>query len=293
MQPKTRLVASAAAPRHPPADRPIAGVGVGLRTHHIGEVLRSPPALPWLELLADNHLAEGGLDRARTDALCDRFPVALHCVSMNLGGCDPLDFSYLARIRELHKRTGARWVSDHLCFTAVEERAFHDLLPIPYTREALRHVTERVQRVQDFLGGPILVENISAYLRYREGAYSEPRFLAELCSATGCGLLLDVNNLYVNQVNHGEDALAAIEAMPLERVGEIHLGGYEDRGGWLLDAHNNRVSEPVWALFAQVRARLPDVPVLIEWDNDIPELAVLLDEARRARCICDRARAAA
>ena len=266
----------------------ISGVGIGLRTCHIDEVLRNLPGVPWFELLADNHLASGGLVAAQVEAVRDEYPLALHCVDMNLGGADPLDMDYLCKIRDLRNRSAAAWVSDHLCFTAVDGRNYHDLLPVPYTQEALRHIAERVLRVQDFFGERLLVENVSAYLRFAESSLSEAQFLAALAQEADCLLLLDVNNLYVNHVNHGEELHAYLTALPLDRVSEIHLGGYESKEGYLLDAHNNKVSEPVWRLYEQAMELLPGVPTLIEWDNEIPELAVLQAEAERAQRIASR-----
>lgn len=279
---------TAGSPR-PRSHSRIAGAGIGLRTCHIDEVLRERPGVPWFELLADNHLTQGGLVQAHVDAVRSDYPLTLHCVDMNLGGGDPIDLAYLARIRDLRDRCAAAWVSDHLCFTAVDGRNYHDLLPIPYTEEALRRVVDRVVSVQDFLGEPILVENVSSYLRFAESAVTEAQFLRELARDTDCFLLLDVNNLYVNHVNHGDELQTYLDALPLDRVREIHLGGYEPKDGFLLDAHNNPVSEPVWTLCEQVAGLLPDVPVLIEWDNDIPAFPVLRAEAARAEAVLRRA----
>jgi uncharacterized protein (UPF0276 family) len=220
----------------------IAGAGIGLRACHIDQILRTGTALPWFELLADNHLAEGGVTAAQVDAVCARYPVTLHCVGMNLAGTDLLDRDYLHRVRALKDRSGAAWVSDHLCFTAHGGRHYHDLLPFPYTEESLAHVAERVLQIQDLLGDRLVVENVSSYLRFAGSALSEAEFLAELTRRADCLLLLDLNNLYVNQVNHGEDPDAVLAALSLERVREIHLAGHERKDGWLLDAHNARVS---------------------------------------------------
>jgi hypothetical protein len=278
----------AAEPPSPRRCSRISGAGIGLRTCHIDEVLRDVPAVPWFELLADNHLAAGGLVPAQVEALRAEYPLVLHCVDMNLGGADSLDLEYLRKVRDLRDRCAAAWVSDHLCFTAVDGRNYHDLLPIPYTDEALRRVADRVLGVQDFLGERLLVENVSSYLRFAESALTEAQFLAALAERADCFLLLDVNNLYVNQVNHGDELDAYLTALPLDRVREIHLGGYEPKDGYLLDAHNHPVSEPVWRLYERVVGLLPGVPALIEWDNDIPPFAVLQAEANRAAGIAGR-----
>jgi uncharacterized protein (UPF0276 family) len=248
-------------------------------------VLRDHPKVSWFELLADNHLATGGLVPAQIEAVRAEYPLALHCVGMNLGGSDPLDLDYLGRVRDLRDRSAAAWLSEHLCFTAVDGRNYHDLLPIPYTDEALRRVAERVLTIQDFFGERLLVENVSSYLRFAESPLTEAQFLDALAEEADCHLLLDINNLYVNHVNHGDELDAYLESLPLDRVREIHLGGYEPKDGYLLDAHNNPVGEPVWALYEQAARLLPDVPTLIEWDNDIPDFSVLQSEAAKAACI--------
>ena len=260
----------------------VTGTGIGLRTPHIHEVLSTQPSTPWFELLGDNHFAEGGLVPRQVEAVAERYPLTLHFVGMNVAGADPLDLQYLKRVRRLADISRPAWISDHLCFTACHGRHYHDLLPIPYTEEALRHITARVQYIQEYLAEPLILENVSAYLRYRESALTEAQFLAELAQGTGCGVLLDVNNLYVNHVNHGDDVSAYLDALPMDAVREIHLAGYEDKGEFLLDAHNNRVSEPVWALYEQVARHAPDAPALIEWDLDIPAFEALREEAARA-----------
>ncbi len=263
----------------------LAGTGLGLRSAHIGRVLSEHPPVPWFELLADNHTAPGGLIPRQLAAVRADYPVTLHCVGMSLGGTDPLDFGYLRGIRQLIRRCEPVQVSDHLCFSSHASHQYHDLLPLPYTEEALHHVAERIRRVQDFLGVRLLVENVSSYLSFRHSTLTEAQFLAALTELADCDLLFDVNNAYVNQVNHGTPAREALRQLPPERIRELHLAGYEDQGGYLIDAHNHRVADPVWALYAEVIERLPEVPVLIEWDNDLPPLETLLDEAARAEQI--------
>ena len=265
-----------------------AGSGVGLRSQHVNELLDHGTDVPWFELLADNHLAPGGLILAQLKALRERWPLTLHCIGMNLGGTDPLDQLYLNRIQALSELVNAAWISDHLCFTACHGRQYHDLLPLPYTEAALLHITGRIHRIQEQFKQPLVLENVSAYLRFRESALTEAEFLAELVQRTDCKILLDVNNLYVNHINHSDNVDGYLTALPLHAVCEIHLAGYEDQGDYLLDAHNNRVSQPVWKLFEQVIALIPDTPVLIEWDNEIPHFAVLRDEARKAEDIMMR-----
>jgi len=272
----------------------LAGTGLGLRSAHIARVLSERPPVPWFEILADNHTAPGGLIPRQLAAVRADYPISLHCVGMSLGGTEPLDMAYLRSIKRLIQAYEPVQVSDHLCFSNHASHQYHDLLPLPYTEEALLHVVARIQRVQDFLGRRVLVENVSSYLTYRHSTLGEAEFLAALSETADCDLLFDVNNAYVNEINHGAPAGAFIQQLPLERIREIHLAGYEDKGDYLIDAHNNRVSDPVWALYADVVQQLPDVPVLIEWDNDLPALEILLDEAARAeriRAACNAAAA--
>ena len=247
--------------------------------------------LPWVELLADNFPVRSGMVTQQLARIAERYPLTLHCVGMNLGGIDPLDHAYLADIRAVADSTDPAWISDHLCFTSCHGRHYHDLLPLPYSDEAVRHVAARIAVVQDVLGRRLVVENVSAYIR-ADAPLSEAEFVTAVVQESGCELLLDINNLYVNQVNLGLDARLALDRLPLERVREVHLAGFEDKGDHLIDAHNDRVSEPVWDLFAGVVASLPDVAVCVEWDNDIPPLDVLLDETRRARDLMSSTRRA-
>ena len=263
----------------------LAGTGLGLRSAHIARVLSERPPVPWFEILADNHTAPGGLIPRQLAAVRADYPITLHCVGMSLGGTAPLDIAYLRSIKRLIQTYEPVQVSDHLCFSSHASHQYHDLLPLPYTEEALLHVADRIQRVQDFLGVRVLVENVSSYLTYRHSTLGEAEFLAALCETADCDLLFDVNNAYVNEINHGAPAGDFLHHLPLERIREIHLAGYEDKGDYLIDAHNNRVADPVWALYADVAQQLPDVPVLIEWDNDVPALEILLDEAARAERI--------
>ena len=258
------------------------GTGVGLRSTHIGRILSERPAVPWFEVLADNHVAAGGLIPRQLAAVRADYPISFHCVGMSLGGTDPLDHDYLRTLKRMIDTFEPTQVSDHLCFSSHASYHYHDLLPLPYTEEALQHVSARIKQVQHILGVRILIENVSSYLRFRHSTLTEPQFLAALCEEADCDLLFDVNNAYVNEVNHGAPAADFLWHLPRERIREIHLAGYEDKGAYLIDAHNNRVSDAVWALFAEVMRELPEVPVLIEWDNEIPELEVLLDEALRA-----------
>ena len=266
-------------------DDAVALVGVGLREAHVADVLRDKPALGWFEVLADNYLSPGGpalhgLEMVRRD-----YPLALHCVGMSLGSVGPLDYDYLASVRRLAGRFEALWISDHLCFTSVGAAPMHDLLPLPFTEEAVECVALKIREAQDFLGQRILIENVSSYLTYRHSTMDEMDFLAAVVARADCDVLLDLNNWHVNVRNHGWRVSDVFERLPLERVREVHLGGFQDCGDFLLDAHDHPVSDPVWRLFETFVARRRDVPVLIEWDNALPAFGTLLGEADKARRI--------
>ncbi|NOQ90564.1 MAG: DUF692 family protein [Gammaproteobacteria bacterium] len=266
-------------------DLPESSVGIGLRSSHIEQILQECPDVPWFEALMDNHIARGGLIPGQLAAVRKHYPITLHCVGMSIGGHDPLDMAYLSTLKWMIDEYQPLHVSDHLCFTHFGKHQFNDLLPIPFTSESLHHVCGRINKVQDYLGNRILIENVSSYLQFEASEMNEAEFLTELATETGCGLLLDINNAYVNEFNHAYSAKTFIDTIPVELVGEIHLAGFEDKTEYLIDAHNNRVSDPVWALFEYVIKRKINAPVLIEWDNDIPEFEVLLDEAEKAKKI--------
>jgi uncharacterized protein (UPF0276 family) len=266
---------------------PYLGHGVGLRTVHYGEVLDGTARVDWFELISENFMVRGGrplrvLDRARELA-----PVALHGVSLSLGSVDPLNETYLDELAALAARVEPAWISDHLCWGSVGGHYAHDLLPLPYTDEALAHVVERVERIQARLGRQILVENVSSYLTYAQSAMPEWEFLAEVSRRADCGILLDVNNVYVSAVNHGFDPATYIAGVPADRVGQIHLAGHSDHGTHLLDTHDAPVRAEVWTLYRETLERFGRVSTLIEWDEHIPAWPELLAEAERARAVED------
>ena len=235
----------------------------------------------------DNHTAAGGRIAHELLAIREHYPFTLHCVGLSLGGIDPLDQQYLRTLKQMRQRYEPAWISDHLCFSSLDGTHYHDLLPLPYTEEAVQHIVRRIDQVQDYLGQRLLIENVSSYMTYRHSTLSEAEFIAAVCEEADCSLLLDINNIYVNEFNHGLSGIDYLDTLPLQRVGEIHLGGYEDKGSFLLDAHNNAVSEPVWQLYRQCMQRIPNTPTLIEWDNDIPDFAALRAEAASAQLIAD------
>jgi uncharacterized protein len=267
--------------------------GVGLRAPHYGEILATRPGTGWFEAHSENYFGDGGQPLYFLERVRSMYPLSLHGVGLSLGSADALDREHLRKLKSLIARFEPALVSEHLSWGAVGGRHFNDLLPLPYTEETLRIVSAHVRQAQDFLGRQILVENISAYLRFQHATMAEADFIAALVSASGCGILLDVNNLYVNAVNHGIDPLAYLERIPLQAVSEIHLAGFDSAAGMLIDTHGKRVAEPVWELYRHALARLGPIPTLIEWDTDIPALSVLLEEAGRAQTMLEDCHAAA
>lgn len=263
---------------------PALGVGVGLRRAHFDSLPVTERRVDWLEFTPENYMAFGGRPLQALDACRERWPLVAHSVNMNLGGTAPLDRGYLESLRTILDRVESPWFSDHLCWSAVPGRNTHELLPLPFTLEAVDHVVARIKAVRDFIGRPILVENISAYIRW-PGEMSEAEFTAEVLERADCGLLLDINNIYVNSCNHGEDPWAFLNNIPLDRVVQVHMAGHDDSGPVLIDTHGAPVIRPVWDLYRTVLPRLPRHSILIEWDMDVPPLDTLLDEADRARAI--------
>lgn len=259
-----------------------AAAGIGLRSPHHREVLESPPDIAWLEVHSENFFAAGGEPLRVLEAVRAHYPISLHGVGLSLGSADELSARHLAKLKALADRIEPAAISEHLCWSSIDGRYLNDLLPLPYTQEALDGVCARIGRVQDVLGRAILVENVSSYLSFAGAEMPEWEFVAAVAERTGCGILLDVNNVHVSARNHGFDPLKFLDAMPPERVWEIHLAGYEEDDGLLVDTHSRPVHAPVWELYAETLARFGAVPTLIEWDNDIPELPVLLAEAKKA-----------
>ena len=278
--------------RPPPADpirerRPSSGrtstVGIGLRAPHYAELLERRPALGFLEVHSENFFGAGGAPLDWLERFRAAYPLSLHGVGLSLGSCDPLDERHLAKLAALARHFEPMLVSEHLCWSSIGARHANDLLPLPYTEESLDHVVERIERVQERLARTILVENVSSYLEFAHSTIPEWEFVAAAARRSGCGLLLDVNNVWVNSVNHGFDARHYIAAIDPGAVGEIHLAGFERAGELLVDTHGARVSAEVWALYGEALARCGPRPTLVEWDTDIPALDVLLDEASIAR----------
>lgn len=266
----------------------IRGFGLGLRPPHYEAILREPHAIDWLEVITENYLIPGGQPLSYLERIRERFPMVMHGVSLSIGSTDPLDVEYLKSVRELAARVEPAWISDHLCWTGVEGKNLHDLLPLPYTEEALKLVAARVGEVQDRLGRQILLENVSSYLTYRDSDLSEWQFLSELAARADCAILLDINNIYVSSVNHGFDPLEYLDAIPAARVRQFHLAGHSDMDGYLIDTHDHPIVTPVWELYAQAVMRFGEVPTMIERDDNIPALSELVEELDVARRIAKR-----
>lgn len=262
---------------------PDLGIGIGLRTVHFAHILSEWPQVDWFEVLSENFMDTGGRPLHVLDQVVERYPVALHGVSLGIGNTAPLDFEYLGKLKALAARTRAAWVSDHLCWTGFAGRNTHDLLPMPLDEPALAHVSRRVRQVSDFLERPLVLENPSSYLEFATSSMPEWEFLARLAADADCGLLLDVNNVYVSSVNHGFDAAAYVDAMPADRVVQYHLAGHTHRGSHLLDTHSDHARPEVWELYARALRRTGLAATLYEWDEDIPEFAVVRAEAHKAK----------
>jgi uncharacterized protein len=266
--------------RYPPL-----GFGLGLRVDHYEAILAERPAVDWFEVLTENYLVPGGKPLHYLMRMRERYPLVMHGVSMSIGSTAPLDRDYLKQLRALAERVQPAWISDHLCWTGVAGRNTHDLLPLPYTEEALAHVVERVRTVQDLLGRRILLENVSSYVAFHDSALTEWGFLAEIAARADCLILLDVNNIYVSSVNHEFDPLEYLNAIPAERVQQIHLAGHENHGDYLIDTHDHPVPDPVWQLYAEALRRCGPVSTMIERDDHIPPLAELCAELTQARAL--------
>lgn len=282
---------SATTPARTPAGPVPALAGIGLRSAHKTEFLNGTPNVPWLEVHSENYFAPGGVAHTSLARIRAQYPVSLHGVGLSLGSTDPLDRAHLARLRELVRRYEPVFVSEHVSWSSIGGRFVNDLLPLPASREALEHLVLRVDETQDYLGRRILVENVTSYLALGAAEMPEHCFFAELAQRTGCGVLLDVNNLYVNECNHGTSAAAFIAGLPVGSVGEIHLAGHSihdyDGERVVVDTHDTQVCAEVWALYERAVARFGRVPTLIEWDSRLPELDVLVAEARHADYVAD------
>lgn len=272
---------------HPLPHKKFLGFGLGLRPEHYEAILTEKPPVDWLEILTENYLIPGGKPLYYLDKIREQYPMVMHGVSLSIGSTDPLDWDYLQQVKQLMERVKPNWISDHLCWTGVQQKNMHDLLPLPYTEEAIQHIVTRIQQVQDFLGQRILIENLSSYITYHQSAMTEWDFLSEIAERADCLILLDVNNVYVSAVNHEFEPEDYINAIPLNRVYQIHLAGHSYHGDCIIDTHDHDVPDPVWELYAKTIQRFGLVSTMIERDDHIPPLADLIKELNHARKIAN------
>jgi len=261
------------------------GYGLGLRPVYYEEILSTRPPVDWFEIISENYMLAGGRPLAMLDRVRANYPIVMHGVSMSLASCDPLDFDYLRRLKSLADRVEPAWISDHVAWTGVHGVTLHDLLPIPYTRESLDHVVERIRRVQDFLGRRLVVENASTYVSFIASEMSEADFVREMAARADCLLLLDVNNVFVSSFNHGFDPVAFIDATPVERVVQFHMAGHTDNETHRVDTHDQPICEEVWTLYEHARRRFGNVSAMIERDDNFPPFCELLEELQHMRDI--------
>ncbi|MGB0847812.1 MAG: DUF692 domain-containing protein [Thiolinea sp.] len=265
----------------------ISGFGLGLRTEHYSDFLETPQAVDWLEIISDNYMVSGGKPLAILDEIRANYPMVMHGVSMSIGSANGLNKEYLKKLKILADRVQPMWISDHLCWTGVHGRNMHDLLPLPYTEEALQVIKRNVEQAQEVLQRPLILENVSSYVEYKASQMTEWEFLAELCKATGCRLLLDLNNIYVSAHNHGFSPTTFMKGIPIESVAQFHLAGHLDKGNHLIDTHDHPVCDGVWEIYQQALNHFGFIPTMIERDDKIPPLADLLAELDIARQIAD------
>lgn len=271
-----------------PEPRPFLGFGLGLRVEHFAEILAEPPRVDWFEITSENFMVAGGKPLHHLEYVRAHYPVAMHGVSLSVGSTDPLDMDYLRALKTLAQRVEPVWISDHLCWTGVGGVNSHDLLPLPYTEEAIAHVCDRVDQVQDVLGREILLENLSSYVEFSASRMPEWQFVAEIARRSGCRLLLDVNNIQVSARNHGFDPLDYLAGIPGDKVWQIHLAGHSDYGDYAIDTHDHDVPAEVWRLYEAAIERFGPVSTMIERDDHIPPLSELLQELDIARACYQR-----
>lgn len=274
--------------RHPHDLKPIHGAAVGLRSCHYQYILEHRPAIAWLEVLIDNYMVKGGMMLHRLQQIREHYSITFHGVGMSLGSTDPLNMNYLQHLKALADRFAPSFISDHLCWGSVNHQYLHELLPLPYTEEALKHVVKRINTIQDYLGQRILIEDVSSYLTYNTSTLCEWEFLNAVAEQADCYILLDINNVYVSAYNHGFDAKNYLSKITRARVKQFHLAGFEDHQHYYLDAHSACVKPPVWALFDEAIQRFGAQPTAIEWDNNIPDFPLLAAQAQQAELLLSR-----
>ncbi len=263
------------------------GFGLGLRPKHYEFVLENKPKIDWFEVISENFLIPGGNPLYYLSKIREDYPIVLHGVSMSIGGSDPLDWDYLKQLKQLAERIDPPWMSDHLCWTGINGTNLHDLMPLPYTEESLKHVVERIKQVQDFLGRQFLMENVSSYVTYKESTMSEWDFLRRVAEEADCHILLDVNNIYVSSFNHGFDPMDYLNAIPIDRVQQFHIAGHTNKGTHIIDTHDHEIVDEVWDLYTNAVERFGHVSTMIERDDNIPDMPELIVELDRVREIAN------
>jgi uncharacterized protein (UPF0276 family) len=266
---------------------PFIGFGLGLRTDHFEHILQHKPDVDWFEVLSENYLVAGGKPRYYLEAISEQYPVVMHGVSMSIGSTDPLDMDYLKALKKLSNDIQPKWISDHICWTSIHGVNSHDLLPLPYTEETVKHVAERVAQVQDFLGQRILLENVSSYLSYQDSTMNEWEFLTRIADEADSLILLDINNIYVSARNHHFDPLVYLQSINPRRVQQFHLAGHSDYGDYVIDTHDHDIPTSVWALYQAALKRFGPVSTMIERDANIPDFPELYQELRQAQEIAN------
>lgn len=262
---------------------PKLGYGLGFRSSHFQYIKSNNPTIDWFEIIAENYMDTDGRPRRMLDELKERYPIVTHGVSLSIGTVDPLNSEYLQKLKALERDVNPKWMSDHLCWTGVAHKNTHDLLPVPYTEEALKHIVERIKQVQDFLGRRLVLENPSTYLEFTCSSMSEWEFISRMVEDSGCGLLLDINNIYVSCYNHRWDPKTYIDAMPLSEVAQIHLAGHSNMGTHIIDTHDDHVIDEVWTLYSYTIQQAGFINTMIEWDDKIPDFPVMVEELNKAR----------
>lgn len=263
------------------------GFGLGLRPKHYEFVIENKPKIDWFEVISENFLIPGGNPLYYLNKIREDYPIVLHGVSMSIGSSDPLDWDYLKQLKQLAERIDPPWMSDHLCWTGINGTNLHDLMPLPYTEQSLKHVVERIKQVQDFLGRQFLMENVSSYVTYKESEMSEWEFLKAVAEEADCHILLDVNNIYVSSFNHGFDPQEYLNAIPVDRVQQFHIAGHTNKGTHIIDTHDHPIVDEVWDLYAKAVERFGHVSTMIERDDNIPEMSELMEELVRVKEIAN------
>jgi len=264
------------------------GFGIGLRRCHYTRILDEWPTVDWFEATSENFMVDGGRPLQVLEGVRSHYPIVMHGVSLSIGSTDPLNLVYLKQLAATTRRFEPAWVSDHLCWTGVGGHNLHDLLPLPYTEEVVRHVASRIREVQEILERTILIENVSSYMEFTCSCLSEWEFLSAVADEADCAILLDINNIFVNAFNHDFDPIRYIDSVPAERVVQFHLAGHSDHGTYLLDTHDHPIRPEVWSLYEHAVCRFGQIPTLIEWDDNIPEFEVLAATADQARSRCEK-----